>query len=75
MAFIERRKSRHILNLKDLITECNELTVGEAFDLRAVQCTAVSFDDVGNFTALLAELQTIDILVSSFDSKCLILMS
>ncbi|CAL8463209.1 g2743 [Coccomyxa elongata] len=63
VAFIERRKSRHILNLKDLINECNELTVGEAFDLRAVQCTAVSFDDVGNFTALLAELQTIDILV------------
>ncbi|EIE21335.1 hypothetical protein COCSUDRAFT_56558 [Coccomyxa subellipsoidea C-169] len=63
VAFIERTKSRHILNLKDLIRRCNELQVGEAPRNRSVQCTAVSFDDVGNFTGLLAELQTIDILV------------
>ncbi len=65
MAFIERTKSRHILNLKDLIRRCNELQVGEAPRNRSVQCTAVSFDDVGNFTGLLAELQSIDILVRS----------
>lgn len=63
MAIIERTKSRHILNLKDLLRQCNELDVGEGGNTRRVECIAVSFDDVGDFSALLAELQTIDILV------------
>ena len=63
MAFIERTKTRHIINLKDLISRCSELRVGEEPNVRSVHCMAVSFDDVGNFSALLTELQTVDILV------------
>ena len=63
MAFIERTKTRHIINLKDLISRCSELQVGEEPNVRKLHCMAVSFDDVGNFSALLTELQTVDILV------------
>lgn len=60
MALIERSKTRHIVNLPDLVAACNsELTAAG----RTPACSALSFDGAQDFPGLLQELQTTDVLV------------
>ena len=61
MALIERSNARHIVNLPDILAACNgELQAAG----RPAKCSALSFDGVNDFPALLRELQTVDMLVS-----------
>ena len=62
VAIIERSKTRHIVNLPDIMTACNA-ALGAAG--RKAACAALSFDGVEDFPGLLRELQTVDVLVSS----------
>ena len=61
MALIKRSNTRHIVNLPDILTACNEELQAAG---RPAHCTALSFDGVNDFPALLRELQTVDVLVS-----------
>ncbi|CAK0784591.1 hypothetical protein CVIRNUC_007795 [Coccomyxa viridis] len=60
VALIERSNTRHIVNLPDILTACNEELQAAG---RQAHCTALSFDGVNDFPALLRELQTVDVLV------------
>lgn len=113
MAIIERSRTRHIINLKDLLQRCNAMQLdranaslngdgtarkssSEAFvgghvaklghapaatdaaaakvgnsDPRAMSCVALSFDNVEDFQGMLAELQSVDVLVSSSRYTCM----
>ena len=60
MALIERSKTRHIVNLPDMLAACKtELSVAG----HKPACSALSFDGVQDFPGLLQELQTVDVLV------------
>ena len=60
VALIERSNTRHIVNLPDILAACNgELQAAG----RQANCSALSFDGVNDFSALLRELQTVDVLV------------
>ena len=66
MALIERSKTRHIINLPDILAACkSELTVAG----RKPACSALSFDGIQNFPGLLRELQTVDVLVMPFRKR------
>lgn len=64
MALIERSRTRHIINLADLLAACagDHLSVSG----RAPACSALSFDGVEDFPGLLRELQSVDVLVPLF---------
>jgi len=62
VAIIERSKTRHIVNLPDIMTACNAELAAAG---REAACVALSFDGVEDFSGLLRELQTVDMLVSS----------
>ena len=67
VALIERKGHRKILNLEEVAQRCRDLAPADG---RALTCTIISFDDIGDFPALLGELQTIDILVRPCKNVC-----
>lgn len=60
VALIERSRTRHIVNLPDLIAACD---AAPAMNRRKISCAALSFDGLKDFPGLLRELQTVDVLV------------
>ena len=60
VAVIERSKTRHIINLRDLLAACSSKLSGAG---RRSTCSALSFDGIQDFPGLLRELQTVDVLV------------
>ena len=66
VALIERSKTRHIINLPEILAACNsELTAAG----RKPACSALTFDGVHNFPGLLQELQTVDVLVTPLHER------
>ena len=60
VAVIERSRTRHIVNLPDLIAACD---AAPEMNQRKISCAALSFDGVEDFPGLLRKLQTVDVLV------------
>ena len=60
VALSERSRSRHIINLPDIIAACN---AAPEMNGRKISCAALSFDGLEDFSGLLRELQTVDVLV------------
>ena len=66
MALIERGRTRHIVNLPDMLAACkSELSVAGS----KPACSALSFDGVQDFPGLLQELQTVDVLVMPTEKR------
>jgi len=67
VAFIERHHKRRIENYNELLEWCNtklELPVGSHF--KEVSCVPLNLDHADRFLQTLAEMQTVDVLVSAF---------
>jgi len=60
VAFIERKGLRKILNMDEVISQCNGLVVGHG---RSANCSLVTFDAEQDFPATVQLLQSMDVLV------------
>ena len=69
VAFIERHHKRRIENYNDLLDWCNtklELPAGSRFT--EVDCVPLNLDHADRYLQTLAEMQTVDVLVSGHHS-------
>lgn len=71
VAFIERHHKRRIENYNDLLNWCNtklELPAGSRFT--DVDCVPLNLDHADRYLQTLAEMQTVDVLVSALYPPC-----
>ena len=65
VAFIERHHKRRIENYNELLEWCNtELVLPPGSSFKAVECVPLNLDNADRYLHTLAEMQTIDVLVS-----------
>lgn len=71
VAFIERHHKRRIENYNELLKWCNtKLKLPEGSQFKRVDCVPLNLDHADRYLQTLAEMQTVDVLVSppSFSS-------
>lgn len=66
VAFIERHHKRRIENYNELLEWCNtQLKLPEGSQFKRVDCVTLNLDHADRYLQTLAEMQTVDVLVSS----------
>ena len=66
VAFIERHHKRRIENYNELLKWCNtQLKLPEGSHFKRVDCVPLNLDHADRYLETLAEMQTVDVLVSA----------
>ena len=66
VAFIERHHKRRIENYQEMLDWCsNRLVLPEGSQFTEVECVPLNLDHADKYLKTLAEMQTVDVLVSA----------